>query len=110
MAKFPRHATNGTLTLTTRTPASRNSFGEQEFTETTTQDDAVLQFVDQLEDPAAGNLRMRKIIAVTDPENLTPTTNDEATVDGVAYRILEVRPIYWKGIKIAEKVQLQERG
>ena len=50
--------------------------------------------MDQLEDPAAGNLRMRKIIAVTDPENLTPTTNDEATVDGVVYRILEVRPVF----------------
>ena len=110
MAKFPRRATNASMTLTTKTASTRNSFGETQFTETTATDDVVLQFVDRLEDPASGNIRLQSITAVTDPRNLTPTVTDEATVDGITYRILEVRAVYWKGIKIADKCILQERG
>ena len=98
------------MTLTTKTASTKNAFGEQQFTESTATDDVVLQFIDGLEDPPAGNIRLGSLIAVTDPTNLTPTVTDEATVNGVTYRILEVRAVYWKGIRIADKVLLQERN
>ena len=99
MAKYPRRAVNASMTLTTRTVSGTNSVGSVTYTETTATDDVVLQFIDGLEDPSAGNVRFQGLIAVTDPVNLTPTVSDEATVDGVDYRILEVRAVYWKGIK-----------
>ena len=110
MAKYPRRAVNSTMTLTTRTASGSNAFGETTYTESTATDDVVLQFIDALEDPPAGNVRFRGLVAVTDPRHLNPTVTDEATVNGVEYRILEVRGVYWKGIRIADKVILQERS
>lgn len=98
------------MTLTTRTAAGKNAYGEREFTETSVSDDVVLQFIDNLEDPSSGNVRSRALIAVTDPRNLAPRVTDRALVDGINYRILEVRAVYWKGTKIADKVVLQENG
>ncbi len=108
MAKFPRRAVNATMVLTTKTASTKNAWGEQQFTTASGSDSVVLQFIDDLEDPPAGNVRVRELIAVTDPQNLTPTVTDQATVNGVDYRILEVRAAYWKGIHILDKVILQE--
>ena len=98
------------MILTTKTQSGRNTFGEATFTETSVTDDVVVQFIDALEDPAAGNIRIRELIAVTNPENLSPRVGDEASINGVTYRILEVRAVYSKGVRIADKVRLQEEG
>lgn len=108
MAKFPRRATNATLTLTTKTASTKNAHGEQQYTTASGSDSVVLQYIDALEDPPVGNVRFRGLIAVTDPQFLTPTVTDEATVNGVDYRILEVRAGYWKGTHFIDKVVLQE--
>lgn len=110
MAKFPRRAVNAQMTLVTKTPAARNSYGERGYTQSTTSDDVVVQFTDGLDDPPAGNVRFRQLTAVTDPQRLNPRVDDEAIVNGVTYRILEVIPVYDKGEVIAHKVRLQERG
>jgi len=110
MAKFPRRATNATMTLISKSPGSRNTFGERQYSQSTTSDDVLMQFTDTLADPPAGNVRVRLITAVTDPHRLNPRVDDEAIVDGVTYRILRVVPVYSKGEKIADKCELQERG
>ena len=110
MAHYPRPLRNATLTLTTKTQAGQNSYGEPTFTETTAEDEVVIQFRDQLDFSSAGTIRYRELTALTDPLNLTPTVDDEAEVNGVTYRIAEVVPTYWKGIKIMDRVVLQERG
>ena len=110
MAKYPRRATNARMTLLTKNPGSKNSFGEREYTSSSSEDDVVVQFTDALADPPAGNVRLRLLTAVTDPQRLNPRVDDEAIVNGVTYRVLEVIPVYHKGEKIADKVRLQERG
>lgn len=110
MAKYPRRATNAQMTLITKSPGARNSFGERGYTDSTTSDDVLVQFTDGLEDPPAGNVRFRSLTVVTDPQRLNPRVGDEAIVNGVTYRILEVAPVYDKGEVIAHKCKMQERG
>ena len=110
MAKYPRRAVNASMTLTTRTASGRDDFGGVTYSTSTTEDDVVMQYRDQLEATPAGNIRVREISALTDPLYLSPKVDDEATIEGVTYRVLEVVPTYWKGIKIMERAVLQEKG
>jgi len=110
MAKYPRRARNATLTLTTKTQSGSNSFGEPTFSTSTSEDEVVLQFRDRLDFSPAGTIRYRELTALTDPLYLSPKVDDEAEVNGVTYRISEVIPTYWKGIKIMDRAVLQERG
>jgi len=98
------------MTLTSRTQSGQNSYGEPTFSTTTTEDEVVLQFRDQLDFSPAGNVRYRELTALTDPLHLSPKVDDEAEINGVTYRISEVIPTYWKGINIINRVVLQERG
>lgn len=98
------------MTLTTKTQTGQNSYGEPTFSTATAEDEVVLQVRDRLEFSPAGTVRLYEVTALTDPESLSPKVDDEAEIDGVTYRITEVIPAYWKGIKFLERVVLKEKG